>query len=78
MLTFRHEELIEDPEEVLPTVAEHLGVEPEPSWVKACESVLFEAPQKSRHRVEWTKRQISDVEKRIEKRPELLGYTFED
>ena len=46
-------------------------------YLRDCASILYESPNKSRHKVDWTREQIDDVARRIARYPFLEGYTFE-
>jgi hypothetical protein len=77
ILVFRHEALIESPKEHLSMLATHLGVAEDQSWIDACADVLFDSPNKSRHKVEWPTEAIDKVHSRIADHAELAGYSFE-
>lgn len=78
MLSFRHEDLIASPREHLVKLAAHLGVDEDESWIEACAGVLFDSPNKSRHKVEWPEEAIEKVNSRIAEHVELAGYSFEE
>jgi hypothetical protein len=77
MLDVRHEELIADPHAALTRGCRFLGVEPTEDYLRDCASILYESPNKSRHKIDWTREQIDDVARRIDQFPFLEGYTFE-
>jgi hypothetical protein len=77
MLDVRHEDLIADPKAALTRGCRFLGVEPTEEYLADCASILYESPNKSRHKIEWSREQIDDVARRIDEHAFLRGYTFE-
>lgn len=78
MISFRQENMIQDPERHLTLLAEHLGVRAPEDWLRACAGVIFDSPNKSRNRIEWTADAVDRVADLIAERDELEGYSFED
>jgi hypothetical protein len=73
----RHEDFVSDPKAQLRNLCLWLGVEPSSSYLDACASIVFESPQKSRYKIEWTVDLKQEIENKIYLFPFLEGYTFE-
>lgn len=73
----RQEDFIKDPKTQLSKLCLWLGVESSSNYLDACASVVFESPNKSRHKVEWNEALKQQVQTKIDTFPFLEGYTFE-
>jgi hypothetical protein len=78
MLDVRLEDFIADPKAALARMCAFLGVDAPADYLEDCASIVYESPNKSRHKVEWTPAQIDDVARRISRYDFLAGYTFDD
>lgn len=77
ILTVRHEDLIADAEGELRRMMAFLGVEISEDYLEACSGIIYESPNRSRHRVEWSEQDRRAVERMIRRTPFLKGYDFE-
>jgi len=77
MLDVRHEDLISDPRAALTRGCHFLGVEPTEDYLRDCASILYESPNKSRHKVAWSAEQVDAIARRMEAFPFLNGYSYE-
>lgn len=73
----RHEEVITDPRSSLSAACRFLGVEPDPSYLDACASILYASPSRSRSKVTWTPDMRDQVDARIAAFDFLAGYRFD-
>ena len=78
VVTIRHEEFVADPKRKLGELLAFLGLEPDEAYLRACASIVFESPSKSRHKHAWTPAQIKDVQAQIDRYSFLQGYTFDE
>lgn len=74
----RQEDFIQDPKGQLRNLCLWLGVEPSLDYLEACSSIVFESPQKSRYKIEWSEDLKQEVESRMRSFPFLEGYSFEN
>ena len=74
----RHEEIVEDPERALRGLCAFLNLEAPEDYLKDCAAMVFRAPSKSRHKVEWSARDVEYVRGRAEEFGFLRGYSYED
>lgn len=77
-LDIRHEDFIDDPKKQLQRLCFWLGVEPSTSYLNACASIVFETPNKSRHKIEWEPDVKHEIESKMRLFPFLAGYRFDD
>lgn len=78
LLEVHLEDLVEAPREVLPTLLDFLGVEPDKAWVERCADVLFDSPSETRHGGGWPAETRERVEGAIATHEFLDGYAFDD
>ena len=78
MLDVRHETLLASPHQSLQQACAFLGLEEEPAYLDACAGILYAAPRRTRHHVEWPREQVDRVERAIERFEFLAGYGFGD
>jgi sulfotransferase family protein len=76
VLTIRHETFVRSPLDELRRLAEFLGVNADPEWLKACGKIVFHAPQRARELVPWSDEERAEVEQIIERRAFFAGYTW--
>jgi hypothetical protein len=77
ILVVRHEEFLSHPEGCLGEVCRFLGIEPTYDYLRACASILYTSPAKSRHKVQWNSETIDMVEHRIHQFDFLRGYSYD-
>jgi hypothetical protein len=78
VLTVRHEDLIATPRDVIAAIAGHLGLDAPPEYLDACVSILYEAPNRSRHSTDWSDSQRERIDAMIARTPFLAGYRFDE
>lgn len=77
VLTVRHEALVASPQAELARMCEFLGVEAEHGYLEACAAIVFDSPQRTRDRLEWTEIQVAAVDEVIARYAFFEGYTFD-
>ncbi len=78
VLTLKHEELVRHPEKVLIDLCDFLEVEAPVRWLKACASIVFNKPSKTRHRYPYPKEVVEEINTKMGEFPFFEGYTFFD
>jgi hypothetical protein len=76
--TLHHEDLVADPKAELARLCEFLGVTSPLDYLEACASIVFAAPNRSRHKIPWAADTVSMIERRIAAKPMIGRYRFED
>lgn len=74
----RHEDVIADPRAVVRRLVGFLGETAPEEYVEACASIVFPSPNQSRRKAPWTPALKQHVQAKIDARPLLAGYRFED
>jgi hypothetical protein len=74
----RHESFVEDPVRHLGDLCDFLGLKGLDDYLNDCASIIFESPNKSRHKVEWDPESIEIVKSRMGEFDFLRGYSYED
>ncbi len=77
LLPIRYEDFVQQPEEYLQKLAQFLGIEASPDYVKACMGILRPRPVQDRHMVAWSEKWVRMVEAKIQKYDFLEGYNFQ-
>lgn len=77
LLDVRLEEFISNPKSELARMCAFLGVDAPEDYLADCAAIVYESPNKSRHKVTWTSEQIEEVARRSERLDFLAGYTYE-
>jgi hypothetical protein len=77
LVDVRHEALLERPAETLEGLCHHLGLEPEPGYLRDAASIVWRRPHRSRDAVAWPAAVREEVEKRAARIPFLAGYAFD-
>jgi hypothetical protein len=72
-----HEALIEDPQLWLIRLLGFLGQQPSEAYLRDCASIVYKAPNKSRHAAPWTPQLIRRVESEARRYSYLEGYGFD-
>lgn len=75
---FRHESLIENPQNILNQLCIFLGVEATQDYLDDCASIIFKSPHQSRFKFKWTQELIKLVANKIELFDFLQGYSYEN
>ena len=76
-LAVRHEELLLQPAAELTQICRFLGLPALPDYIEACSSILYQAPARSRNKVDWSPELVETVNARIGQYEFLQGYSFE-
>jgi len=71
------ENLIADPRQQLTDLVTWLDLEPEPSYLDDCASIVFSKPRKTRGEVEWTPERIDRVRERIDRYDFLRAMNYD-
>ncbi len=72
----QHEQFIAEPREALGALCSFLGLEAEGEYLDACAALLYEAPSRSRDRVDWSDDQRVELDALIARHTFLAGYTL--
>jgi hypothetical protein len=78
VLTIRHEELIHNPEKTLIGICNFLELEAPVHWLKACASIVFSKPKKTRHQFDYPQDMIDEIMQRMKAFPFFEGYSLLD
>jgi hypothetical protein len=76
ILTLRHEEVVADPRANLRRACEFVGVEPFDEYVEACAGIVWDAPHRTRDRIDWPERELDRVSRIAERYDFLRSYSF--
>jgi hypothetical protein len=71
-----HEDLLAEPAAFLIGICDFLGVDAPPSYLKHCAAIVYDKPNRSRSRVDWTDDGIARVDDAIERFSFLTGYSY--
>lgn len=71
------EDLIARPAQAMAGLCNSLGVQPNPSFVDACASIVYKKPGRARDLVSWSPELVGNIEHEIEAVPWLRRYSFE-
>lgn len=77
MFTIRYEDFITYPEKSLHDICCFLGVDASADYLKACASILYTSPPRSRHNVPWNNHLIKLVTHNLDEFDFLRGYSYE-
>jgi Sulfotransferase family len=72
--SLRLEDLIADPREQLADLCHFLDMRPEPGYIEACASIVFDAPRRTRDDAPWTAELVDDVQRRTRAHAWLAAY----
>jgi len=75
--TFKHENLIENPELELTRLCDFLELTASDDFVEACSSIVYKKPHRSRKEVKWSAGVKKKLQKFINRFGFLSGYSFE-
>lgn len=76
-LTVHHDAFVAHPEAELGRLCRWLGLDPEPDYLAACASIVFERPRRTRDSVEWPAALRTEIEALIDRTPFLSRYSFD-
>jgi hypothetical protein len=76
LLDVRHEEFVENFDISCRRLFGFLDLDTEERFIRDCGSIVYSSPHKSRSKVDWSPKLISEVEARIAEFPFLSGYSF--
>jgi hypothetical protein len=77
VIDVRHETMISDPTGSLRRLIDFLGLEPTDAYIRDCSSTIFPSPNTTRSSVEWPKRLVTEIQRRVDEVEFLAGYTFD-
>jgi len=72
----RYEDFVTDPADGLSDLCEFLDVDADEEYLSACADFVFDSPKQTRYEVEWTERQRTRIENRMEIYSWLEDYSF--
>jgi len=78
ILDIRHENVIADTASELRRMCAFLEVTVDPEYLQSCSGIVYRAPNKSRHSIEWSDAQLNKVMKLINAFPFLERYAIDD
>jgi hypothetical protein len=73
---FRHEDFIKEPALELEKLCRYLGLEAGDDYLNDCASIVFESPNKTRLKKQWSPELIDSVNRRLQRFSFLEGYTY--
>jgi len=73
----RYEDFVTQPRKGLEGLCQFLGIDPLEDYLDASTSIIYQAPDQHRQRIEWERKYIDYVEEGIKKYDFLEGYSFE-
>lgn len=73
-----HELLVKNPKNTLEKICHFLEVEPIPSYLQDCASIVFPSVKKTRYSISWPEELIERVRVKVEEIPFLRGYSYND
>lgn len=76
ILTLRHEEFVSDPRRHIRRVCDFVEVESSDDYVEAAAGIIWDAPQQTRDKIEWTEGQVERVKRLIDRYDFYHGYSF--
>jgi len=77
LIDIRQEDFVRNPKQTIKDICSFLNVVCENDYVDSCAKIVFDKPNKSRHKVPWNRDQINEVNRIIRKFDCLSGYSFE-
>ncbi|MCA1727874.1 MAG: sulfotransferase [Actinobacteria bacterium] len=78
VLDVHHESFVADPKSSLRELCDFLGLGYDEGYLEDCASIVFGAPRRSRHGVEWDEASLAAVRAGIERFDFLRGYSYEE
>lgn len=75
-IEIRHESFVENPKTHLRTLCQALDLHPAEDYLDACAGIVYDRPNKSRHKKEWPPSLRREVGRKMAAFPFLSGYTF--
>ena len=71
-----HEDLVAAPVRFLAETCAFLGVDADASYLERCAAIVYDRPNRSRSRGEWTDGRVARVDRAIERFSFLQGYSY--
>ncbi|PSO99051.1 MAG: sulfotransferase family protein [Cyanobacteria bacterium SW_6_48_11] len=78
MIDIRHEEIISNPKFWLNEICKFLGIDAGDNYLDDCANIIYQSPNKSRHKVQWNDELIETVKNKMNQYDFLSGYSYED
>ena len=77
VLEIHGEDLIENPKSIILSMCQFLGVSCSDDYLETCSNKLFKSESKTRHKIRWSEKWISDVQESIMNFDGLKRYSFD-
>ena len=78
MIDIRHEKNISNPKFWLNEICKFLGIDAGDDYLDDCANIIYQSPNKSRHKVQWNDELIETVKNKMNQYNFLSGYSYED
>ena len=78
MIDIRHEKIISNPKFWLNEICKFLGIDAGDDYLDDCANIIYQSPNKSRHKVQWNDELIETVKNKMNQYEFLSGYSYED
>jgi hypothetical protein len=78
MIDIRHEKIISNPKFWLNEICNFLGIDAGDDYLDDCANIIYQSPNKSRHKVQWNDELIETVKNKMNQYDFLSGYSYED
>jgi len=76
-ITVKNDEIIAHPKRELRRLCAFFDLEASESYLNDCAGIVYESPNKTRNKIEWTPELIRKVDLGIQRFPTLHGYSFD-
>ncbi|PSP19753.1 MAG: sulfotransferase family protein [Cyanobacteria bacterium SW_5_48_44] len=78
MIDIRHEKIISNPKFWLNEICKFLEIDAGDDYLDDCANIIYQFPNKSRHKVQWNDELIETVKNKMNQYNFLSGYSYED
>ena len=78
MIDIRHEQIISNPKFWLNEICKFLEIDAGDDYLDDCANIIYQFPNKSRHKVQWNDELIETVKNKMNQYEFLSGYSYED
>ena len=78
MIDIRHEEIISNSKFWLNEICKFLGIDAGDDYLNDCANIIYQSPNKSRHKLQWNDELIETVKNKMNQYDFLSGYSYED
>lgn len=78
MIDIRHEKIISNPKFWLNEICKFLEIDAGDDYLDDCANIIYQSPNKSRHKVQWNDELIETVKNKMNQYNFLSGYSYED